>query len=68
MPTKKTINYQQLNTELEHILDALQSSEADIDMALALYERGAVIIKDLQRYLKDSENKITSIKQSLDKP
>lgn len=62
----KEINYRELSTELDEILGKLQSGDLDIDEALKLYERGMVIVKDLESYLKDAENKVTKIKASFE--
>lgn len=63
----KDFNYRQLNNDLEAIVDRLQIGELDIDEALKQYERGVAIVKQLQDYLKMSENKITKAKQSFSK-
>ena len=65
MPSKKT-DYQALNREMDEILTKLQSSDLDIDEAVAAYERGMTIAKEIESYLKDAENKITKIKASWD--
>lgn len=54
-------NYQQLSSELDEIVAKLQSTDIDIDDAVKAYERGAVIIKELENYLKTAENKISKI-------
>ena len=66
MPSKKPINYRVLNEELETILEVLQSGDLDIDEAVNKYERGMEIVKDLQKYLKEAENKVTKVKKSFD--
>ena len=66
MPSKKPINYRVLNEELETILEVLQSGDLDIDEAVNKYERGIEIVKDLQKYLKEAENKVTKVKKSFD--
>ncbi len=63
----KTFNYSQLNEELNKILDELQSADLDIDDAVKKYERGMVIIKELENYLKTAENKVKKIKADLGK-
>lgn len=60
----KTLNYQELNDELEIILGQLQSGEMDIDAALLAYERGQAIVKELQIFLKTAENKIKKLPTS----
>ncbi len=61
MTDKKAINYRKLSDELDNILNQLQSGELDIDKAINLHERGQIIIKQLQTYLKTAENKITKV-------
>lgn len=61
MATKAT-NYKLLNTELDEVLTKLQSEDLDVDDAVALYERGIAIVKELESYLKNAENKVTKIK------
>lgn len=56
------INYQVLNVELETILADLQSGELDIDEAVKKYQRGNEIIQDLQKYLKEADNKVKKAK------
>lgn len=52
-------NYKKLSTELDEILDNLQSGGVDIDEAMKLFERGQKIVAELQKYLKTAENKIS---------
>ena len=66
MTQSKTTSYQELNQELDAILTALQSGELDIDHALKQYERGMGIVKQLEVYLKQTQNKITKLKASFD--
>ena len=63
----KTITYNQLNAELDKILEELQTSDLDIDDAVAKYERGMAIVKELQTYLKTAENKVKKVKASIEK-
>lgn len=62
MMTTKQADYRSLNTELDTILHNLQSEDLDVDEAVALYERGIAIAKELETYLKEAENKVTKIK------
>lgn len=59
--TKKT-DYKALSAELDQVLTKLQSAELDVDEAVAAYERGMEIAKELETYLKQAENKVTKIK------
>lgn len=49
--------YQQLKTELEHILRRMQHEDTDIDEAMVLHKQGQEIIKKLEAYLKDASKK-----------
>lgn len=62
MATKK-IDYKALNQELEDILARLQT-DLDIEEAVQAYERGVTIAKQLETYLKEAENKVTTLKKS----
>ncbi len=60
MPAKKP-DYKQLSEELDSILAQLQAAGLDVDKAVALYERGIAITKQIETYLKQAENKITRL-------
>ncbi len=62
----KEVDYQALNAELSDILAKLQSDDLSVDEALKAYERGITITKELEKYLKTAENKITKIRSALD--
>ena len=64
MATKKT-DYQALNQELDTLLLRLQAEDIDVDEAVALYERGIAITKELETYLKQAENTIAKIKSDV---
>ncbi len=59
-------NYQQLSVELDEILAKLQNNDLDIDEAVTAYERGIELVKQLEKYLKEAENKVKKIKTSFD--
>ncbi|MDB5163712.1 MAG: Exodeoxyribonuclease 7 small subunit [Candidatus Saccharibacteria bacterium] len=63
MPKKSepTIDYQALSAELNEILTQLQSGVLDIDAAITKYERGSTIVKQLETYLKQAENKVKKV-------
>lgn len=61
----KQIEYKALSSELDDIVAKLQSGDIDVDEAIELYKRGAVIIKELEKYLTSAENSITKVKASL---
>ncbi|HUY85426.1 MAG TPA: exodeoxyribonuclease VII small subunit [Candidatus Dormibacteraeota bacterium] len=58
----KQINYQKLQAELDQIMHELQREDIDVDEALKAYERGLSIIKDLEQYLGQAENRVREIK------
>ncbi|MBI1856684.1 exodeoxyribonuclease VII small subunit [Candidatus Saccharibacteria bacterium] len=51
---------------MEDILVKLQSDSLDIDEAVKLHERGTIIVKELEAYLKNAENKVAKIKASFE--
>ena len=67
MAAKTTINYAELNQELDEILAQLQSTDVDIDESLKLYERGREIIEKMQAYLKTAENTVLKASQNKSK-
>ena len=62
MAVRKATDYRQLNAELDAILADLQGGEYDIDEAVKKYQRGMEIVEELQKYLKEAENKVTKVK------
>ncbi len=64
----ETNNYRKLNQELEAILGRLQSSNLDIDQTIKEYEKGVMIVDQLEKYLKSARNKVTKITQRQSKP
>jgi exodeoxyribonuclease VII small subunit len=65
MATKKSIDYQKLNQELEQLLEAMQSGQLDIDQAIQTYKRGQEIIAELHTYLTKAENKVIKLKKNI---
>lgn len=57
----KTIDYKKLSAELDAILDKLKLGNSDINESIELFEKGSKIIAELEKYLKESENKIKKI-------
>lgn len=62
MADKKSINYQEMAAELDAILEALQTSDMDIDEAVKAYEHGMQLVQQLEEYLQRAENKINKVK------
>jgi exodeoxyribonuclease VII small subunit len=61
----KDVDYQKLNQELEVLLNDLESGSGDVDKAIAKYQRGMEIVKQLEAYLKTAKNKVQKIKADL---
>lgn len=66
MSTAKTINFRALQAELDAIMNKLQETDFDIDEAIIAYERGMEIVADLEKYLKQAENKVTKLQAKFD--
>lgn len=49
--------------ELEEIAAYLESSDVDLDEAIAKFERGAALAGELKQYLASAENKVMQLKQ-----
>jgi exodeoxyribonuclease VII small subunit len=58
----KTVNYQQLKTELDEVMTTLQQENLDVDKALGLYKRGLELVQALETYLKTAENTVVELK------
>ncbi len=61
MVKTKQLDYQVLSMELEGIVATLQAESTSIEEALKLYERGVVIVKELDDYLKHAKNRLNKI-------
>ncbi len=60
----KTIKTADLMTELETIVAWFENEQVDVDAALAKFERGALLAKELKGRLKEAENKVVKIQAS----
>lgn len=60
--TKEAINFTKLSSELDSILESLDSGRLSIDDSIKQYEHGMEIVGRLETYLKEAENKVTKIK------
>ena len=56
---KKPIDYKKLQAELEAIVAELQSGDLAIDEAMKQHDRAQEIIKQLEQFLDEAEQKIT---------
>lgn len=56
--------YQQLRDELDEVMDWFNNAgqELDVDAAIKHYQRGMELVKELEKQLKNAENKITKVK------
>jgi exodeoxyribonuclease VII small subunit len=59
-------SYQQLRDKLDTVLSELQREDLDIDKALEYYRRGLELVKQLEEYLNNAENKVQDIKTKLE--
>ncbi len=59
--SSQSIDYTALKTELDNLLQALQSGELELDEAIATHKRGQDIINQLEAYLKTAQNKIKKV-------
>lgn len=57
--------YKELSDELEQAMTELERGDLDIDQAVQCYERGLAIVKQLEHYLKEAENKVIELKASV---
>lgn len=56
---KKT--YEELVGELKEIIRKIEDNDTGLDESIALYERGAVIIRECEEILASAELKITML-------
>jgi exodeoxyribonuclease VII small subunit len=61
-------DYKVLSAELDDVLAELQSDDLDVDQAVALYERGMKLAKELEAYLTDARNKVSKVKANWEAP
>ena len=54
----EALSYEKALSELESILDTLESEGQDLDATMALYERGRALIKRCQDLLDKAELKV----------
>jgi exodeoxyribonuclease VII small subunit len=62
----KQQTYKELSAELDKVMADLEQGDLDIDAAVKCYERGLVIVSELETHLRDAENKVVELKASLD--
>lgn len=54
-------NYRQMSEELADVLAWFEQDNIDIDEAVDKYELALKLINDMEKYLKETENKIKKI-------
>lgn len=63
MAEQKT--YSQLRTELDELINILESGEpTDVDELLKTYQKATGLIKELEKRLTQAKNKLTKINKS----
>jgi exodeoxyribonuclease VII small subunit len=55
-------SYQELKSELDDVMLALQDEDIGVDEALGYYQRGLELLQAIEAYLKTAENKVTELK------
>ncbi len=58
---KPAAAYESLQAELNNVVAELQREDLDVDSALAHYRRGLELVRQLEHYLSEAENKITEL-------
>lgn len=66
MIKKAEPTYAELKQELDSLLDTMQQDNISVDDALKQYERGMVLVQQLEVTLKEAENNITRLKAKFD--
>lgn len=56
-----TKTYEELISELKEIIKKIEDNETGLDESIALYERGAMILKQCEDLLASAELKITTL-------
>lgn len=64
---KSAKSYQEMKRELDSIMLELQQEELDVDQALEQYRRGLELVKQIEKYLKTAQSKVTELKAGFNK-
>ncbi len=56
-----TKKYEELLSELRELVKKIVDGETGLDESIALYERGAVLVKQCEELLADAEIKVTQL-------
>jgi exodeoxyribonuclease VII small subunit len=57
--------YQELSSELDHILAELQKPDIAVDEAVKLYEQGTKVVTELEKHIAKAENKLQKVRLQL---
>lgn len=58
-----TETYEELLKELKSIVQKIEDDETSLDESIALYERGALLVKRCEGMLEEAEMKISQLGQ-----
>lgn len=61
MSEEKQINFEEQLKKLDDIVNSLQDKAMPLDESIKLYESGIQIIKDLEKILKESADKVEKV-------
>ena len=64
MSAKKTINLEKSLTDLEEIVEELESGDLPLEKAMKKFEEGIKLTRNCQTALKDAEQKVEILLQS----
>ncbi len=59
----KDFDYTKKERELEEILADLQSPSLDVEASVEKYKQGLLIVEEIEKYLKNTKNKIEELKK-----
>lgn len=57
--------YQELSSELDHVLATLQQPDIAVDEAVKLYEQGIKLAAELEKHIKAAENNLQKVRLQL---
>lgn len=60
---QQNLDYQQLQSRLDAVLEQLQSPDVQLDEALKLYEEGLRLTQQLEAHIQQAQNTITTLSQ-----
>jgi len=60
---KKSLNFSKAYAELEQIVQEFESREIDLEKDLPKFERGMELAAQLQKRLKEMENKVVEVER-----